>query len=460
LALASLQLVAGPLADRFGRRRATVGGLALLALGGIGAAAAPSIGVLIAARAVQGVGGAFVLTGALGLVAVQFPDGDRLKVLALRSAIIATAFAIGPLAGGVLTDLLGWRSVFAFDAALAVPLLLVLARGQEELGPGRAARLDPPGLVALAVTMLAVVFVVIRGNAQGWTSGPIVVALAVTVVGAVTVAVRQRAGHHLVPVELLRDRSLAASVLALMALYVTVFGGFIYVTIFLRTVGGLGPAATGGLLVSFAVASLAAVLVVTRSPHRDRLDRLVPGSLLLAALGLVAVALAAPSREPVTLIPGLVLVGLASGIVNPILTASQIAAFKPSDGGIAAGLNGASRQFGTALGTAVLGAVVLQAIGRRLVAVGDLAPAVRDRIAAGDLDAGLAAVAAPLRPIAEEAYRAGLVHGLQVATLGGAAVLLGAAALTARWLGRERAARDAGERAVRSTGRDLPAHGG
>lgn len=399
LALGALQLVAGTLADRFGRRRATVLGLALFGAGGLGAALAPGAGALVAARVVSGIGGAFVLTGALGLVAAQFGAGDRLKVLALRSAIIATAFAIGPLAGGVLTDLLGWRAVFAFDAALALPLLLVLAAGADDgVGAGRAARIDWPGTVALTVALAGLLYALIRTDAAG--------AVVAAAAGAV-VAVRQRAGHPLVPPELLRDRGLATSVLSLLVLYVSVFGGFVYVTLYLREVCGLTPAATGALLTVFAATSLAAVLAVTRSPRRDRLELWIPVALAVAAAGLLSFAAVAGTGSQWPLLPGLALTGLAAGVINPLLTANQMGAFDPSDGGIAAGLNGASRQLGTALGTALLGVLVGGAVEAR---GGTL----------GDLD--------------HEAVAAGLASGLRLSALAGALLLLAAVPVAARGL--------------------------
>jgi MFS family permease len=442
LALASLQLAAGPLADRFGRRRATLAGLALFAAGGLAAAAAPTAPALIGARAVQGAGGALVLTGALALVAVRFGPGDRVRVLALRSAIIATAFALGPLAGGILLELIGWRAIFAFDALLALPLLAVLARAgardARELGAGRAARIDAAGLVLLSATLVAAVFTVIRGDALGWTSAPILAGAALTAGGAAGVAWRQRRGHELVPGELLRNRILAASVLTLLTFYFAVFGAMVFLTLYLRGVCGLTPIATGLLLTAFAAAALAMVLVVTRTT-RLPVGRLVTGALLLGAAGLAWVGLAAPARDAALLIPGLLALGAAAGIVNPLLTAGQLAAFRPADGGVAAGLNGTSRQFGTALGTAALGALVQLAVEHRLdPLLGDAATT--QRIVAGDLGGGLAGLAPRLRPLAEEAYRAGLVSGLRASTLAGAALLLVLAPLTARWLAPARAA--------------------
>jgi predicted MFS family arabinose efflux permease len=278
------------------------------------------------------------------------------------------------------------------------------------------------------------VFTIIRGNAAGWTSAPILASAAVALAGAAVVAIRQRAGHRLVPPEVLRSRALAASVLSLLALYVSAFGGFVYITLYLRTVCGLSPAATGGLLVVFAAASLATVLAVTRSARRDRLELLIPLALGVAAAGLLWIAAAAGSGSPWPLTPGLALLGIAAGVVNPLLTANQIGAFKPADGGIAAGLNGASRQFGTALGTALLGALVQAAIERRVTAAAPLDAASVQRIAAGDLGSGLAGAGARAQAAVGDAYRAGVTSGLRLALVAGAALLVLVIPLAARWL--------------------------
>jgi MFS family permease len=359
LLLAALQFASGPIADRLGRRRTTLLGLLLFAVGSLGAATAPSVGVLVVARGVQGAGGALTITGALALMAASTSGTDRLRAVAVRSAVIAVSFAIGPLFGGLLVDGPGWRWIFYADALVALPLVAVLWRGATEPVAALAARADWLGLVVLTGGLLAGVAATIRGNDDGWGSPAILALFAVAVVAiAAFVARDRRAPAPLLPARLVRDPAFQVTTLGLAGLYFALFGGMVYLTRYLQVVKGESATDTGLLLVPFAASSLIAVLLVTRRKE-GRGDRaFVVPAFLAGALGLWTLRSLSPDTSLWALMPGLVLVGIASGVINPLSTAGHLATFSPRDGGIAAGINSSARQLGTALGTAILGAVV------------------------------------------------------------------------------------------------------
>jgi MFS family permease len=361
LFLAALQFASGPIADRLGRRRSTLLGLSVFVMGSLLSALAPTTAVLVAGRAVQGAGGALTITGALALMAASTSGADRLRAVALRSAVIAVSFAVGPLLGGLLVDGPGWRWIFGADVLVALPLLVALRPrpGAVEPVAQLAAHADWPGLVVLTGGLLAGVGAIIRGGDAGWGSPAIVALGAVAVVAiAVFVARDRRSPAPLLPARLLRDRGFQATTLGLTGLYFALFGGMVHLTRYLQVVKGVSATGTGLLLVPFAASSLIAVLAVTRL-RADREQRLVVvPAFLLGAAGLWSLHGLSPSTSLWSLVPGLVLVGIASGVVNPLSTAGHLASFSPRDGGIAAGINSSARQLGTALGTAVLGAVV------------------------------------------------------------------------------------------------------
>jgi MFS family permease len=359
LLLAALQFASGPIADRLGRRRTTLLGLALFAAGSLGAAAAPGVGVLVVARGVQGAGGALTITGALALMAASTSGTDRLRAVAVRSAVIAVSFAIGPLLGGLLVDGPGWRWIFYADALVALPLIAVLWRGAAEPVAELAARADWLGLTVLTGGLLAGVAATIRGNDDGWGSPAILALFAVALAAIVAFVARdRRAPAPLLPARLVRDPAFQVTTLGLAGLYFALFGGMVYLTRYLQVVKGESATDTGLLLVPFAASSLIAVLVVTRRKD-GRGDRaFVVPAFLAGALGLWTLHSLSPSTSLWALMPGLVLVGIASGVINPLSTAGHLATFSPRDGGIAAGINSSARQLGTALGTAILGAVV------------------------------------------------------------------------------------------------------
>jgi MFS family permease len=361
LFLAALQFASGPIADRLGRRRTTVLGLSVFALGSLGSALAPSTAVLVIARAVQGAGGALTITGALALMAASTSGEDRLKAVALRSAVIAVSFAVGPLLGGLLVDGPGWRWIFGADVLVALPLLMALRPrgGAAEPVAALAADADWPGLIVLTAGLLAGVGAIIRGGDAGWGSAPIVALGAVAVAAiAVFVARDRRAAAPLLPARLLRDPGFQVTTLGLAGLYFALFGGMVHLTRYLQVVKGLSATGTGLLLVPFAVSSLAAVLATTRLRADRHEKRFVVPAFTCGAVGLWTLHGLSPSTSLWALVPCLVLVGVASGVVNPLSTAGHLATFSPRDGGIAAGINSSARQLGTALGTAVLGAVV------------------------------------------------------------------------------------------------------
>jgi MFS family permease len=364
LFLAALQFASGPIADRLGRRRTTLLGLSVFAVGSLGSALAPATAVLVAARGVQGMGGALTITGALALMAASTSGADRLEAVALRSAVIAVSFAVGPLLGGLLVDGPGWRWIFGADVLVALPLLMLLrprGAGGAVVEPvaALAADADWPGLAILTGGLLAGVGAIIRGGDAGWGSPTILVLGAVAVAAiAVFVARDRRAPAPLLPARLLGDPRFQVTTLGLAGLYFALFGGMVHLTRYLQGVKGVSATGTGLVLAPFAVSSLVAVLLTTRlRGDRDERAFTIP-AFAAGAVGLWSLHGLSPSTSLWALVPGLVLVGLASGVVNPLATAGHLATFSPRDGGIAAGINSSARQLGTALGTAVLGAVV------------------------------------------------------------------------------------------------------
>lgn len=362
LFLAALQFASGPIADRLGRRRTTVLGLSVFAAGSLGSALAGATAVLVVARAVQGAGGALTITGALALMAASTSGADRLRAVALRSAVIAVSFAVGPLLGGLLVDGPGWRWIFGADVLVALPLLVLLRpAGQVAAEPvaALAAEADWPGLVVLTGGLLAGVGAIIRGGDARWGSPAILALGAVAVIAIAVFVVRdRRCAAPLLPARLLRQPRFQVTTLGLAGLYFALFGGMVHLTRYLQVVKGASATGTGLLLAPFAASSLLAVLATTRwRGERDERAFTIP-AFLAGAVGLWSLHGLSPSTSLWSLVPGLVLVGLASGVVNPLATAGHLATFSPRDGGIAAGINSSARQLGTALGTAVLGAVV------------------------------------------------------------------------------------------------------
>src|SRR3954452_11688983 len=183
LALATLVLTAGSLSDRIGRRRMFVAGLLIFSAASLAIAASPSAGFLIGARAVQGIGGAIMFALSLSLVAQEFHAGrERATAFAVYGATIGVAVAVGPLVGGVLTDTIGWQSVFLLNVPIGIAATAItLLRVRETRDPD-APRSDVPGMVTFSAALFMSVLALLRGNADGWGSAHIVGLLAGAVV--------------------------------------------------------------------------------------------------------------------------------------------------------------------------------------------------------------------------------------------------------------------------------------
>src|SRR3954466_13676131 len=241
VALASVVLSAGSISDRLGRRRVFAIGMALFTAASLACALAGSIGMLDAARAVQGIGGAILFAGSLAILGDAFPDAkERTGALAIYGATIGASFAIGPLVGGALTSGLDWQWIFLVNIPLGIVCIWITRVHVRESRDPRARRVDIPGQVALGSGLFLLVLALLRGNEEGWGSTPIVAALAAAAVLLVAfVVIEHRVEEPMLPLGLFRNRNFAGAQVAAAAISATFFAIFLYVTLYLQQVLGL-----------------------------------------------------------------------------------------------------------------------------------------------------------------------------------------------------------------------------
>lgn len=360
LPLAATVLTAGALADRLGRRRLFVVGLVLFSLASAACAGAGSIEALVAARAVQGLGGAILFATALALIAQVAPTAEqRAAALAVFGAAIGGAFAIGPFVGGGLTELLGWRAIFWINVPIGVAGLVVALRRVGESRDRHARAVDWPGQVALIGGMFLLVLGLLRGNEDGWASGGIVA----TLVGAVALllafgAIQLRSPRPMLPLRLFRDRAFAGAQVAVAGISCSFFALFLYLTLYLQSVLGLSPLETGlvylpGTLAMFVVSGLTASLAATVSPAR-----LATVGLALVAVGLATLLLTEVDSSWTVVLPGVLITCVGTGLFNPAASALALNALPEHQSGLASGANDLFRQTGIAVGIAALGTLV------------------------------------------------------------------------------------------------------
>jgi EmrB/QacA subfamily drug resistance transporter len=358
LAFAVMLIPGAALGDRFGRRRMFLAGLALFTASSAAAALAPDTGALIAARAVQGVGGAIVAPLTLTLLAAAFPADRRGAALGVWSGISGLGVALGPLVGGAVVDGISWHWIFWINVPIGLALLPVAAlRLRESHGPSR--RLDLPGVALVATGLFALVFGLIRGQAEGWTSTPIVAALAGgAAILAAFVAWERRAAAPMVPMAFFRRRAFAVTNAVSFFMYFGTFGSIFLITQLVQVLMGFGPLEAGIRMLVWTgattvVAPLAGVLA----------ERFGPRGFMAAGLALQASALAwiAAVAEPAMGFGSIVipsaLAGAGMALVFAPSAGALLAVVRPDQAGQASGTNNAIREVGGVFGVAVLSTI-------------------------------------------------------------------------------------------------------
>jgi EmrB/QacA subfamily drug resistance transporter len=360
LALAVFLLTAGSLADRFGRRRLFVIGLAMFSAASGLCAIAPSAGALIAARIVQGMGAAVVFPSSLAILAEAFQGADRRRAIGVWGATIGLAFAAGPLIGGLLVDLFDWRAIFAASFVLGAPTLLLALRYIEESSDPDPPPVDWPGVSTLSLGLFAGVFAVLRANALGWTSATVLGCLALCVAAlAAFVAVERSTARPMLDLGLFRNHTFTGATAIVALLAGGPFGVFVYLTLFLLDVQERDPVEAGLVLAPLALVSFVVSAAAGRMSERVPLRGALLGGMLITAAGMLA--LRAGLSEDATwlsLLPGLAITGVGVGLANPLVTFAHLGVLPPAQGGLASALNNTARQIGLAIGIAVLGALL------------------------------------------------------------------------------------------------------
>ena len=371
-------LLGGRLGDIVGHRRMFLGGIALFTLASVACGLAGSQGLLIAARAVQGVGGAIVSAVALSLIITLFTEpAERAKAMGVFGFVASGGGSIGVLLGGVLTDTLDWHWIFLVNVPVGIAVfaltlvLLPASRGQA------TGRLDVAGAVTVTAASMVAVYAIVNGNEVGWTSARTLglLALAATLLG-VFLAIESRTRAPLVPLGLFRLRNLAISNVVGVLWAAAMFAWFFLSALYLQLVLGYSPLQVGlaflpgNVIMGVLSLGLSAKLVM-------RFGIRVP---LAAGLGTAAVGLLLFARAPVDgsfvvdVLPGMILLGVGAGIAfNPVLLAAM-SDVAPSEAGLASGVVNTSFMMGGALGLAVL-ASIAAARTDTLLASGDSAVA-------------------------------------------------------------------------------------
>jgi EmrB/QacA subfamily drug resistance transporter len=441
LTLAALLLTTGSLADLYGRRRMFLIGLVIFTFSSLLSGVAGSPLWLNLARGAQGIGGAAMFSTSLALLGSAFQGRERGTAFGAWGAVTGLAVAVGPVVGGALTSGLSWRWIFLVNVPIGViAVAITMLKIDESRQPG-ARRPDIIGVITFSGALGALVYALIKGNSKGWGSTEILACLIGSAVLLITFLIAEvvQRDNAMFDLKLFRKPTFSGGLIAAFALSAGLFALFLYLTLYMQDILRYSAFQTG---LRFLV--LSGAILVT-SGLAGRLTSVVPIRLLISP-GLVCVGVGLLLMRGLTessgwthLIPGFILAGIGTGLINPPLASTAIGVVTPDRAGMASGINSTFRQVGIATGIAGLGAIFSHTVRNHIVSLLShaplVSPAAAHRLAADVAQGsgavgGIATLPARARPVAVHALRSSFVTGLNEVFLIGAVLTLVSAVLT------------------------------
>jgi EmrB/QacA subfamily drug resistance transporter len=360
LTFAVLMVTGGRLGDIFGRRRMFLFGVVVFGISSLAIGFAPSDVVLVAFRAVQGVGAAFMMPATLSIITQAFPPEQRGMAIGTWAGVSALALAIGPVVGGFLTEQVGWRSIFFINPPIAIIAFLVTSFAAQESRDESVGRsVDYLGIGALTVGLTALVLGLVEGNSWHWGSPRIIGLFAVALVVLVAfVRIEQRVKAPMIDFTFFRSRtSLGVNIVGFLVTF-AMFAQFFFMTLYMQNVLHYSPIETG---VRFLPSTL---VIIVMGPLAGRLtDKVGPRPLMTLGLLIVAIAIAIQSQITVhsgyaLLAVGFLLMGTGMGLVMSPMSTAAMNAVDRTKAGAASGVLSMSRMVGSTFGVAIMGAIV------------------------------------------------------------------------------------------------------
>jgi len=350
-------LMGAALGDRFGRKRMFMIGLAIFTGASAMAALAPSTEWLIAARALQGLGGAIVTPLTLTILSAAVSPERRGAALGAWSGIAGFAVAMGPLVGGAVVEGISWHWIFWLNVPVGLILLPLATQLRESYGPDKA--LDVPGVVLGGLGLLGIVWGLVNGNSHGWTSPQIVTALvASAVVLAAFVAWELRAAEPMLPMRFFRDRAFSAANGASLFMYFGMFGSIFLLTQYFQTSRGFSPLESGLRVLPWTAMPLIVAPIAGALTDRIGGGRIMATGLFLQAIGLAWIAaVTTPTAGYASLVGPFVISGIGMGMFFAPVAYVVLSSVRPVEEGKASGANNAIREVGGVFGVAVLASI-------------------------------------------------------------------------------------------------------
>ncbi|MFI5027922.1 MAG: MFS transporter, partial [Solirubrobacterales bacterium] len=414
LMLAAFLLTAGSLGDRLGRRRVFTIGFGVFTLASFLCGIANDPTLLNLARGLQGIGGAGMFATSLALIGQEFHGKDRATAFGVWGATVGGAVAIGPLVGGVITQSFGWEWIFFVNVPIGITAMVLTERRIENVFAERPEPIDVPGLVTFSSALFLLIFGLIRGNPEGWSSTVILICL----IGAVAlfatfIAIEMRSEYPMLDLNLFRKRAFNGVSAVAFCLSAGMFASFLYLTIYLQGVLDFSPLEAGLRFLPLTVLGFVVAPISGALSNRIPIRVLLGVGLATVGVGLLLMGGVSVDSEWTTLLAGFVVAGIGIGTTNPGIGQAAIAVVPVAKSGMGSGINTTFRQVGIATGVAALGAVFQSQVNSKLAELMPHAPAgLGEAVVSG----GSRAVAALPLP---QAIQAKAAHSADVAFVSG-----------------------------------------
>lgn len=360
LVLASLLMLSGSTADRLGRKRTFVLGLAVFSAGSLLCSLAPNLGLLVVFRMLQAVGGSMLNPVAMSIITNTFTEPrERAQAVGVWGAVVGISMALGPMVGGLLVTSAGWRSIFWINIPVGIAAILLTLRFIPESKAPRARRFDAVGQILMIVLFSSLTFGIIEAPSRGWSSPVIVIAFCTALAALVGFLFYEpRREDPLVDLRFFRSIPFSAATVTAVAAFATL-GGFLFLnTLYLQDVRGLSALQAGVDTLPMAV------LTMVASPLSGRIvgSRGARIPLVISGVALTAACVMLAQMEPTTpftwLFGAYVVFGVGFGLVNAPITNAAVSGMPRAQAGVASAIASTSRQIGSTLGVAVVGALV------------------------------------------------------------------------------------------------------
>jgi EmrB/QacA subfamily drug resistance transporter len=429
LTLASFLLVSGSLSDIFGRKRVFLSGIVIFTLGSLSCGLAEHPLVLNLSRGFQGIGAAAMFATALALLAQEFRGKERGTAFGIWGAVTGAGVAVGPLVGGVLTDHFGWESIFFVNIPVGVLALAMTIWKVQDTHEARAgSRVDWIGFITFSVALFSLIYALVRGGAEGWSSGSIIGALVLAAVLLTAFVIAElKQDRPMLDFTLFKKPTFIGASAAAFTLSASIFSSFLYITLYFQNILPYTPTETGVRFLPTTVTSFVVAAMAGKASAHLSVKGLLTAGLATIAVGMFLMGYMVHTDSSWTaILVGLTIAGFGVGLTNPPLASTAVSVVPPQQGGMASGINSTFRQMGIATGVAGLGAIFQHVITSDVV--GQLKATMGSGAAHGIADAVTSGVApSSSDPLVATVMADAFVHGLNVISYVAAGVALAGA---------------------------------